>query len=397
MVYYTNMPKLNSHYNDLRREYIFPIIDQKLADLKLKFPDSRVINLGVGDICLPLVPSIAEAICRAVQEMTTEEGVHGYGPSVGYSFLREAIAKNLFREVGISADEIFISDGANTDTSNIQELFCLENVIGITDPTYPVYLDTNIMAGKGSKIVLLPCTEETGFCAKPPSQHCDVVYLCSPNNPSGVAMNRQQMQAWVDYAKAENAVLLLDNAYDSFITSPDVPKTIFEIEGAKDIAVEFRSFSKSAGFTGLRCAYSIVPKQVLEGKLHPLWARRQNTKSNGVSYPIQRGAEAFFSPQGQKETKAQIELYLAQAKKLREGLQKLGFSCWGGVDSPYIWWKIPNGASSWEFFDTLLNQCHLISIPGKGFGENGEGYIRLSSFTTPDNASLALERLCALR
>lgn len=390
------MGKLNNHYKKLKREYIFPIIEKKLAELKEKHPGVKVLNLGVGDVCLPLAPTIAQAICNAVSEMTTPEGMRGYGPSEGYLFLREAIAKNLFSHVGIRADEIFISDGANTDTSNIQELFSMRCIIGITDPTYPVYLDTNIMAGRASKILLLPCTEKTGFCAEPPSFHCDIIYLCSPNNPSGVAMNRQQMQAWVDYAKKENALLLLDNAYDAFITSPDVPKTIFEIEGAKDVAVEFRSFSKSAGFTGLRCAYSIVPKQVLKGQFHPLWLKRQTTKSNGIAYPIQRGAEAYFSPQGQKEAKAQVASYLEAARILREGLEQKGFTWFGGVDSPYIWWKTPNDISSWQFFNQLLEKCHLVSIPGKGFGDNGEGYVRLSAFNTPENAQLAASRLCAL-
>ncbi len=391
------MGKLNNHYKKLKREYIFPIIDKKLAELKARCPDAQVLNFGVGDICLPLVPSIAEAICGAVQEMTTLEGMRGYGPSEGYLFLREAIAKNLFSPMDIAPDEIFISDGANTDTSNIQELFSLQCIVGVTDPTYPVYLDTNIMAGRASKIIFLPCTEKTGLCAEPPPFHCDIVYLCSPGNPSGVAMNRAQMRSWVDYAHREKGILLLDNAYDAFITSSDVPKTIFEIEGAKEVAIEFRSFSKSAGFTGLRCAYSVVPKQVLQGKLYPLWMKRQTIKSNGLAYPIQRGAQAYFSLQGQQETKAQIAHYLQAAKILREGLKKSGFICYGGIDSPYIWWKTPAGLSSWQFFDHLLEKCHLVSIPGKGFGENGEGFVRLSAFNSPENASLAVQRICALQ
>lgn len=385
------MAKLNSHYKKLKRQYIFPIIDAKLAELKEKHPGVKILNLGVGDISLPLAPSIGEAICKATLEM--QQTPRGYGPSEGYYFLREAIANHEY--VGIHADEIFISDGANTDAANIQELFSTNNIVGITDPTYPVYLDSNIMAGRSAKIILLPCTEKTGFCPVPPEFHCDFVYLCSPNNPTGVAMTRKQLEAWVAYAKKENAILLVDNAYDAFITSPDVPKTIFEINGAKDVAIEFRSFSKSAGFTGLRCAYTVLPKSVHKGKIYPLWVRRQNTKSNGVAYPIQRAAEAVFSPQGQKETKAQVAAYLESAKILREGLLKSNYTCHGGIDSPYVWWKVPAAMTSWQFFDKLLAQCHLISIPGSGFGQHGEGYVRLSAFTT--DAKLSIERICDMQ
>jgi LL-diaminopimelate aminotransferase len=384
------MAKLNSHYKKLRREYIFPIIEKKLEELHTK---ADIINLGIGDISLPLAPTIGAAIARAVGEMTTPKGKRGYGPSEGYLFLREAIVKNQYAHLGITADEIFISDGANTDTANIQELFSSSNRIGIADPTYPVYLDTNIMAGRSKKIILLPCTEKNRFCPVPPEEHCDIVYLCTPNNPTGVAMTFSELKAWVDYARRENAVLLIDNAYEAFTTSPDVPKTIFEVEGAKEVAIEFRSFSKTAGFTGLRCAYTVLPKAVHGGKIYPLWHRRQSTKSNGVAYPIQRGAEAVFSPQGQAETKEQINSYLTAAKILREGLLKLGYSCVGGTDAPYIWWKTPEGLSSWEFFDHLLKTYHILSIPGKGFGEHGEGYVRLSTFTTPEIATRTIEKL----
>lgn len=389
------MVKFNSYFKKLTRPYIFPIIDQKLAELKKQHPSTQIINLGVGDIALPLAPSIAAAISSAVQEMTTTEGMRGYGPTEGYAFLREAIAQHQYAAYGIGPEDIFISDGANSDSANIQEIFSLRSAVGIPDPTYPVYLDTNLMAGR-SNIVLLPCVEATGFCPLPPSVHCDVVYLCTPNNPTGVAMTRDQLKAWVDYAKRENTLLLVDNAYEAFISSPNIPKTIFEIEGAKEVAVEFRSFSKSAGFTGLRCAYTVLPKSVHQGKLYPLWKRRHDTKTNGTSYPIQRGAAAVFSPLGQKETKAQVASYLKQAKVLREGLQTKGFTCFGGIDSPYIWWKVPGQMTSWEFFDKLLNECHLISIPGSGFGKNGEGFVRLSAFTTPDQTTLALNRICAL-
>ena len=390
------MARLNSYYKKLQRAYIFPIIEEKLFELKKSLPNTTPINLGIGDVALPLAPSIAQAICSATQEMTTPQGFKGYGPSDGYLFLKEAIVKNQYQGLGISPDEIFISDGTNTDTANIQELFSLKNIIGIADPTYPVYLDTNIMAGRSSKIILLPCTEENGFCPPPPQEHCDIIYLCTPNNPTGVALTREQLKEWVMYAQRENATLLIDNAYEAFITSPDIPKTIFEIEGAKDVAIEFRSFSKSAGFTGLRCAYTVLPKSVHQGKLYPLWKKRQSTKSNGVSYPIQKGAEAVFSSQGKQETEAQVHAYLKEAKRLKEGLTRLGYTCFGGENSPFIWWKTPHNLTSWEFFDRLLKNCQIISVPGSGFGKHGEGYVRLSAFTTPDLSTLALEKICNL-
>ncbi len=391
------MAKLNPHFSRLKREYIFPIIDQKLADLKATQPDANILNFGVGDISLPLAPSIALAIQKAVEEMTQKTGLHGYGPHNGYTFLREAIAAHEFSQLGITAEEIFISDGTNSDTVNILELFSGNTIIGITDPTYPAYLDSAILSGK-KNILFFPCLPEHDFAPQPPRKQCDVIYLCSPNNPTGIAMTRQQLKRWVDYALKKNALLLIDNAYETFITSPDVPRSIFEIPGAKECALEFRSFSKTAGFTGLRCAYTILPKTVtvLSGRkqvaLHAYWNRRQATKFNGTAYPIQRGAEAIYTKQGQKETKAQITSYLAQAKRLKEGLKACGFTCYGGIDSPYIWWKTPKNKTSWEFFDELLHKCHLICIPGRGFGAHGEGYVRLSAFTTPDKTELALKR-----
>ncbi len=391
------MVKLNPNFSRLKREYIFPIIDQKLAELKKANPQAEMINFGVGDIALPLSPTIAQAISRAVEEMTQTKHIKGYGPHQGYAFLREAIAAHEFSHLGIGPEEIFISDGANSDTVNILDLFSGASVVGITDPTYPAYLDSAILSGK-KKIVFLPCLSKNHFAPQPPRTHCDLIYLCSPNNPTGIAMTREELKQWVDYALKKQALLLIDNAYEAFITSSDVPRSIFEISGAKECAIEFRSFSKTAGFTGLRCAYTILPKTVVArlGKkklsLHSFWDRRQATKFNGVAYPIQRGAEAVYTKQGQKETRAQIASYLAQAKKLKDGLKKLGFSCYGGVDSPYIWCKTPEGKSSWEFFDDLLKKCHLISIPGRGFGAHGEGYVRFSAFTTPEKTALALER-----
>ena len=389
------MVQLNSYFKELKREYIFPIIERKLAELKQMASAPHLVNLGVGDIALPLVPSVAQALTTASQEMATEAGMRGYGPSEGYLFLRQAISKVAYPQENITPDEIFISEGTNCDATNLQELFGPDCRIGIPDPTYPAYLDSAIIGGRSSHITLLPCQEESRFCPVPPKAHLDLIYLCTPNNPTGVAMNRLELQAWVDYAKQERALLIVDNAYEAFVSSPDVPRSIYEIEGAQSVAIELRSFSKSAGFTGLRCAYAVVPKAILNGELHALWMKRQSIKFNGVSYIIQRAAEAALSPQGQVETRRQIEHYLSQGKILSEGLEQLGFSCAGGIDAPYIWWKVPAGLTSWEFFDKILTTCHLLSIPGRGFGHHGEGFIRLSTFTS--EAHLALERLCALK
>jgi LL-diaminopimelate aminotransferase len=391
------MIKLNSHFNNLKKTYIFSIIEQKLADLKQSQPTASIINLGIGDVALPLAPSITLAIQEATKEMATVEGIRGYGPSEGYDFLRNAIVAHHYANLDITPDEVFISDGINTDCVNFQELFSLDCSVAIPDPTYPAYLDSNIMAGR-HQIVRLPCLEENDFCPLPPSFHVDIIYLCTPSNPTGVAMNRAQLTAWVEYAKKEGSILLVDNAYEAFITSPAVPKSIFEIEGAHEVAVEFRSFSKSAGFTGLRCAYTVLPKAILKGELHALWRRRQACKTNGVAYPIQKGALAVFSTEGIKETQEQIAHYMTQARRLRDGLEHYNFSCYGGLDTPYIWWKTPTGLSSWDFFDLLLSKCHLLSIPGVGFGSAGEGYVRLSAFTTSDKVSSMLsqlESLCA--
>jgi LL-diaminopimelate aminotransferase len=385
------MVQTNIHFQELRQEYIFPIIEKKLEALQHR---KSILNLGIGDVALPLVPSIAKAICDATQEMTTESGMRGYGPSDGYLFLKQAISKTVYQDV-IAPDEIFISEGTNNDATNLLELFSSNCSIGIPDPTYPAYLNSAIIFGRKNHITHLPCTEETGFVPMPPKQHLDIIYLCTPSNPTGVAMNRSQLKTWIDYAKQEKSLLIIDNAYEAFVRSPDVPRSIFEIEGAKDVAVELRSFSKSAGFTGLRCAYAAISKNILNCQLHTLWQKRQSIKSNGIPYIIQKGAEAALSPQGLIETQFQIEHYLTQAKILREGLKKFGFSYVGGIDAPYIWWKVPDGKTSWEFFDTLLEKCHLISIPGCGFGTYGEGFIRLSAFTS--HAELALERLCTLK
>ncbi len=396
------MAQINTHYQKLRGEYLFPVIERKVAECKASCKEASILNLSIGDTALPLAPKIVSAICSAVHEMGQPDTLRGYGPAEGYPFLRQTIQKHEYAHLGIAPEEIFISDGANSDTANIQELFGPNNLLAIPDPTYPVYLDANVMAGRASKILFLPCTQESRFIPKPPETHCDLVFLCSPSNPTGVAMTKGELKAWVDYARKEGAVLLYDNAYAAFITSPDIPRSIFEIEGAREVAIEFRSFSKSAGFTGLRCAYTILPKSVRAHlgrktvSLHPLWERRQSTKFNGVAYPIQKGAEAVYSQEGKRQIAEQIGIYLKQARLLREGLLEMGHFCDGGIDAPYIWWKIPQGFSSWQFFDYLLEKCHLISIPGKGFGPSGEGYVRLSAFTTPAIASEALKRIKTL-
>lgn len=391
------MAKSNPHFQKLQREYIFPIIEKKLFELREKNPHAEIVNVGIGDVALPLAPSVGAAITAAVNEMTMQESIRGYGPSEGYSFLRKAISESDYKDLPIQWEEIFISDGINTDIANITELFHPKSTVAIPDPTYPVYLDSNLIAGR--KVLLMPCLEETGCLPSVPSEPIDVIYLCSPSNPTGVAMNRSQLKAFVDYAKMHNSVILYDNAYSAFITSNDVPLSIYEIEGAIDVAVEFRSFSKSAGFTGLRCGYTVVPKALttLQNRkkvsLWNLWSKRISIKSNGVSYPIQRGAESCYGMQGKQETLSQVHSYLTTAKALREGLQALGHTCFGGIDSPYVWWKVPSGYTSWEFFDLLLKQCQLVAIPGRGFGEHGEGFIRLSAFTKLSKVHTALERI----
>ena len=396
------MVKGNFHFTQLKKAYIFPIIEKKLAELKTANPHAEIINMGIGDIALPLAPSIARAISLAAEEMTNPKNLYGYGPSEGYPFLQEAIVKDAYRGLPITPEEIFISDGINTDIVNILDLFDSSCSVAIPDPAYPAYLDSNLIAGRKKKIGKMPCKEETGFVPNVPSTAYDIIYLCSPHNPTGASMTRERLTDFVNYAIKHKAILLFDGAYEAFITSPNSPKSIYEIPGAETVALEFRSFSKSAGFTGLRCSYLVLPKKVEMqiGKkaisLHGLWKTRQSIKFNGLSYPIQRGAAACFSTQGKKETQEQVIFYLEQARLLKEGLKKAGHLCFGGVDSPYIWWQTPKGLSSWEFFDYLLTKCQLIAIPGSGFGEHGEGYIRLSAFSTKEKTQKALERIKTL-
>ena len=391
------MAKSNPHFPKLRREYIFPIIEKKLVEMREKYPAAEIINVGIGDVSLPLAPSIAKAINLATLEMTDPFSLKGYGPSEGYPFLRKAIAENDYKDLSVAWEEIFISDGINSDIANISELFHPKSVVTIPSPSYPVYLDANILAGR--KVVLMPCLEASGCLPTVPEGKVDVIYLCSPSNPTGSAMTRKELTAFVEYALINQSVIIYDNAYSAFITSPDVPRSIYEIPRAKEVAIEFCSFSKSAGFTGLRCGFTVIPKElhVVHGKkakpLWDLWRKRQSIKSNGVSYPIQRGALSIYSKEGKEETQSQVKSYLTCAKTFYEGLRKLGYTCYGGIDAPYVWWKVPSPYSSWEFFDLLLNKCHLIAIPGCGFGEYGEGFIRLSAFTQLEHVHRALERI----
>src|SRR5579862_453090 len=347
------MAKLNPCFSRLKNAYIFAIIDKKLIELKKNLPSADLINLSIGDITLPLAPSIVKAIQEATQEMGTMEGIKGYSPTYGYDFLRSAIAKQEYANYAILPEEIYISDGTNSDAVHIQELLHPLSTIAIPDPTYPAYFNSSVIGGK-KKIVSLPCLPENHFLPLPPQEHCDVIYICSPNNPTGTAMTRQDLTNWIAYALDHEAILLIDSAYAAFITSENVPKSIYEIPGSKECAIEFKSFSKSAGFTGLRCAYSVIPHTVMGSlkrkrhSLYKLWEKRQDIKFNGVAYPIQRGAAASLSPSGLQETQKQVHFYLSLAKRLKEGLEKLGQTCWGAKDSPYIWWKTPNGTSSWQ-------------------------------------------------
>lgn len=388
----------NPHFSLLDREYIFPIIEKKLLELQSS-TDDEIVNAGIGDIALPLAPTIAKAICDAVIEMSISKKPFGYGPSEGYLFLREAIRNNSYKN--FTTDEIFISDGINTDILSILDLFKDSCTIAIPTPAYPAYLDATILSGKKDQIIEMPCTFETGFIPELPEKRVDIIYLTSPHNPTGVAMPKDRLRRFVEFAKSHGSIILYDGAYESFISS-NCPKTIYEVEGAEEVALEFRSFSKSAGFTGLRCSYTVIPKSVqitVSNKftsLNLLWKKRQSIKFNGVAYPIQKGAFACFSQDGSKEISEQVQIYKNEARTLLNGLLKLEHTCFGGIDSPYIWWKAPEALSSWEFFDLLLKRCHLVTVPGIGFGKHGDGYVRLSTFMHPGVAEKALSRISHL-
>ena len=405
------MARINENYRKLPAGYLFPEIGRRVSAYAAANPSAKIIRLGIGDVTLPLVPAVVEALRDAAQEAGTPAGVHGYAPDQGYDFLLDAILECDYRARGVAldADEVFVSDGSKQDSGNIQEIFGLDQRIGVTDPVYPVYVDTNVMAGRTGAvddkgrfagITYLACNEANGFVPPPPDLDLDLVYLCSPNNPTGAVMSRAQLEAWVTWARQRDAVLIFDAAYDAFIQDPALPRSIYEIEGAKSCAIEMRSYSKRAGFTGLRCAYTVVPKGVTgttaSGERVPLrnlWARRQSTKFNGVPYVVQRAAAAVHTPEGRKQTAEQVAHYMENARTLRRGLGGAGFACFGGENAPYLWMRTPGGLSSWACFDKLLAEAHVVCTPGSGFGSAGEGYVRLSAFNSRENVEEAIRRV----
>ena len=401
------MVTINENYQKLPGSYLFSEIARRVAAYSEANPAKRLIRLGIGDVTRPLVPAVTQAMHQAVDEMATVTGFHGYGPEQGYAFLREAIAKEDYQARGadIAPDEIFVSDGAKSDCGNIGDIFGVDNVVAVCDPVYPVYVDTNAMAGRAGhydgdkgrwdRLVYMPCVAENGFSPDIPSQPVDLIYLCFPNNPTGAVATKEQLKVWVDYANANGAVILYDSAYEAFITEDNIPHTIYEVEGARTCAIEFRSYSKTAGFTGNRCAYTVVPMELERdgAKLNALWNRRQCTKFNGVPYVVQRGAAAIYTPEGKEQTRASIAYYQNNAKVIRDGLTAAGLTCFGGVNAPYIWLKTPNGMGSWEFFDLLLDKANVATTPGAGFGPSGEGYIRLTAFGDADTTRQAVERI----
>ena len=393
---------LNHNFDKLPGNYLFSAIAGKIADYKATHPDSDIIRLGIGDVTRPLAPTVIAAMHRAVDELSDASTFRGYGPEQGYDFLRDAIISGEYAARGISLDrdEIFVSDGSKCDVANIQELFSTSCRFAIGDPVYPVYLDSNVMAGRTgelqpdgrfSGVVYLPSTADNHFVPEFPEQPVNLIYLCSPNNPTGVALTREQLTAWVDYARDTNALILFDSAYSAYISEPKCPGSIYEIPGAKEVAIEFKSFSKTAGFTGVRCAFTVVPKAL--GKLNAMWNRRQCTKFNGVSYIVQRGAEAVYSESGRREINATIDYYMGNARIIREELSRAGFSVYGGVNAPYIWWKLPDGVASFDFFDRLLSRCEVVGTPGAGFGPHGEGYFRLTAFGERGQTIAAVRRI----
>ena len=405
------MAFINEHYLKLKAGYLFPEISRRVAAFAKANPSAKIIRMGIGDVTEPLPNSVIQAMHKAVDEMASAATFRGYGPEQGYDFLREAIAKNDFQSRGcdIAADEIFVSDGSKCDTGNILDIFGHNNSIAVTDPVYPVYVDTNVMAGhtgpanesgEFAGITYIPTTAANNFTAEVLNKKVDIVYLCSPNNPTGTAMTRDQLTAWVNYAKANDAIIFFDAAYEAYISDPSIPHSIFEIPGARDVAIEFRSFSKLAGFTGTRCAFTVVPKNLMarastgeKMEVYKLWNRRHTTKFNGVSYITQRGAQAVYTDQGRSEVAGLVAFYMANAKIIRESLTKIGLQVYGGINAPYVWLKTPGNQTSWQFFDSLLEQCNVVGTPGSGFGAAGEGYFRISSFNSRENVNEAMKRL----
>jgi len=399
--------QINENFLKLPGSYLFSEVARRVAVYSQENPEKDLIKLGIGDVTRPLPAAVISAMTSAVAEMGTVEGFRGYGPEQGYPFLREAIAQHDYKARGmdIAPDEIFVSDGAKSDCGNIVDIFGVENMVAVCDPVYSVYLDTNVMAGrageydpesgKWSRLIYMPCTAENGFSPAIPKERADLIYLCFPSNPTGAVATREQLKAWVDYANANGSVILFDSAYEAFITTPGIPHSIFEIEGARTCAIEFRSYSKTAGFTGTRCAYTVIPKELERGgaKLNALWNRRQTTKFNGTSYIIQRGAQAVYSPAGKVQVEENLAYYRANAKVIREGLMDVGLTVSGGVDSPYVWARTPNDMPSWDFFDWLLKEVGVVTTPGAGFGPSGEGYIRLTAFGDAEATREAMARI----
>lgn len=409
------MFKVNDNFLKLPGSYLFSDIAKRIANFSEKNPQVQIIRMGIGDVTRPICPAVVKALHDAADDQSRADSFHGYGPEQGYDFLRNAIAHHDYnaRGVDISPDEVFVSDGAKSDTGNFGDILALGDKIALTDPVYPVYIDTNVMAGRAgtlgkdgrwSNIEYLPCTAENGFVPALPKQAPDVIYLCYPNNPTGTTLTRAQLKKWVDYALENGALILYDAAYEAYITEEDVPHSIYEVEGSKRCAVEFRSYSKTAGFTGLRCGYTVVPKE-LEGEdehgnrvnLNKLWNRRQTTKFNGASYVIQRGAAAIYTDEGRQQVREGVDYYMENAHIMREAMQALGIEAFGGINSPYVWLKTPGGMSSWEFFDALLHRTGVVGTPGVGFGPSGEGYFRLTAFNTHEATRLAMERFSDLK
>ena len=404
------MYKINDNYLKLPGSYLFSTIAKKVNAYTEANPDKKVIRLGIGDVTLPLAPAVIDAMHKAVDEMAHAETFHGYAPDLGYEFLRSAIVENDYkaRGVDIAIDEIFVSDGAKSDSGNIGDIFAQNNRIAVCDPVYPVYVDTNAMAGRTgdyvkekeawSNVIYMPCTAENNFVPELPKETPDIIYICCPNNPTGTTLNKDQLQKWVDFALTKGAVIIYDAAYEAYISEDDVPHSIYECDGAKKCAIEMRSFSKNAGFTGTRLGFTVIPKELTcDGvSLNSLWARRHGTKFNGAPYIIQRAGEAVYSPEGKKQTKEQIAYYMNNAKIIREGLTNAGYTVFGGVNAPYIRLKTPNNMSSWDFFDYLLEKANVLGTPGSGFGPSGEGYFRLTAFGSYENTVKALERIKAL-
>jgi LL-diaminopimelate aminotransferase len=405
------MVKANDNYLKLPGSYLFSTIGKKVNAFQAANPEKKIIRLGIGDVTQPLAPAIIEALHAAVDEMGVAETFHGYAPDLGYEFLRNAIAKNDYADRGcqIAADEIFVSDGAKCDSGNIQEIFSADSMIAVCDPVYPVYVDTNVMAGRTgtydpktetwSDVIYMPCTADNNFAPELPKKTPDIIYLCFPNNPTGATITKAQLQEWVDYANREGAVIIYDAAYEAYISEPDVPHSIYECEGARTCAIELKSYSKNAGFTGTRLGYTVIPTELKDRDgvaLHSLWARRHGTKYNGAPYIVQKAGEATYTPEGKAQLAAQVAYYMNNAKTIKKGLSDAGYTVSGGVNAPYIWLKTPGQMTSWEFFDYLLEKANVVGTPGSGFGPSGEGYFRLTAFGNYENTVKAIERIKAL-